>query len=90
MENLKHEDHENHGKDKKTIIIDGSDYKWEKDRITFEEVIELRYGAYDPSKKYTMSYEDGPKENREGILKADQSVFIKNKMIFHATAGYKS
>ncbi len=90
MEDLKNKDHENHGKDKKTIIIEGTPYDWEKDQISFEEVITLRYGKYDPSMTYTLSYEDGPKENREGILKAGKSIFIKNKMIFHATAGNKS
>jgi len=90
MEDLKNKDHENHGKDKKKIIIDGTLYDWDKDQISFEEVISLRFGKYDPSMTYTLSYEDGPKENREGVLKAGQSVFIKNKMIFHATAGIKS
>lgn len=90
MENLKNQDHENHGKDKKTILIEGTPYSWEEEKISFEEIIKLRYGNYDHAITYTVSYEDGPKENREDVMKVGQVVFIKNKMIFHATAGIKS
>lgn len=90
MEDIKIKDHENHGKDKKSIIIDGTPYEWVKEVIFFEEVITLRYGKYDSSIIYSLTYEDGPKENRDGVLKVGQSVTIKNKMIFHATSGIKS
>uniref|UniRef100_UPI003217517B multiubiquitin domain-containing protein n=1 Tax=uncultured Draconibacterium sp. TaxID=1573823 RepID=UPI003217517B len=90
MENLNKKDHENHGKDTKKILIEGTLYEWAEEMISFAQVITFRYGSYDPSKTYSVSYEDGPKENREGVLKAGQSVYIKNKMIFHATGGYKS
>ncbi len=39
---------------------------------------------------YTVAYEDGPKQNPEGSMNKNQDVFVKNKMIFHATATDKS
>jgi len=75
-----------------TIIINGQPKKWDKPRISFKEVIELAYGACSESETmvYTVAYEDGPKQNPEGSMLRDAVVFVKNKMIFHATATDKS
>lgn len=75
-----------------TIIVNGTPKKWEKRKITFVEVIILAYGNYidKPTMVYTVAYEDGPKQNPEGSMVKGSSVFVKNKMIFHATATDKS
>lgn len=75
-----------------TIIVNGSPKKWEKVKISFMEVIILAYGTYidKPTFVYTVGYEDGPKENPEGSMIKGQDVFVKNKMIFHATGTDKS
>ncbi|MCW3116850.1 MAG: hypothetical protein JWM28_932 [Chitinophagaceae bacterium] len=75
-----------------TIIINGTPFKWDKKEISFREVIEKAYGTYidSPTMVYTAGYEDGPKKNPEGEMKKGQSVFVKNKMIFHATCTDKS
>jgi len=74
------------------IIVNGMLKKWEKEQIAFKEVIILAYGKYDdrPTMVYTVAYEDGPHQNPEGSMRKDTSVFVKNKMIFHATATDKS
>jgi hypothetical protein len=74
------------------IIVNGVPKKWDKMQITFQEVIVLAYGAYidKPTMVYTVAYEDGPKENPEGSMMKGTSVFVKDKMIFHATATDKS
>jgi hypothetical protein len=74
------------------IIVNGTQKKWEKREITFVEVIILAYGTYidKPTMVYTVAYEDGPKQNPEGSMIKGSSVFVKNKMIFHATATDKS
>jgi hypothetical protein len=74
------------------IIVNGGPKKWEKKEISFQEVIILAYGTYidKPTMVYTVAYEDGPKENPEGSMLRGTSVFVKNKMIFHATATDKS
>ncbi|HEY5367984.1 MAG TPA: multiubiquitin domain-containing protein [Hanamia sp.] len=74
------------------IIINGRPVKWDKKQITFVEVITIAYGEYidKPTMVYTVGYEDGPKENREGSMYKGATVCVKNKMIFHATATDKS
>lgn len=74
------------------IIVNGSPKKWSKRQITFREVIELAYGTYNdhPDTVYTVAYEDGPKQNPEGSLLKGNAVFVKDKMIFHATCTDKS
>lgn len=74
------------------IIVDGTAKEWLKDRISFSEVIVLAFGKYEdsPNKVYTVAYEDGPKQNLEGSMTKGAVVFVKNKMIFHATATDKS
>lgn len=74
------------------IIVNGIQKDWDKKKIKFKEVIILAYGEYiDKSTMvYTVAYEDGPKQNPEGSMIKDSFVFVKNKMIFHATATDKS
>ncbi|RZJ36554.1 MAG: hypothetical protein EOO51_00095 [Flavobacterium sp.] len=75
-----------------TIIVSGTPHQWRKRKITFQQVIELAYGSYNdsPNVAYTVTYEDGPKQNPEGSMIKDSVVFVKNKMIFNATATDKS
>lgn len=80
-------------KDKEIIIIvNGSPKKWNKKQISFAEVIILAYGNHidNSTMVYTVAYEDGPRQNPEGSMVKGQVVFVKNKMIFHATATDKS
>jgi len=74
------------------IVVNGREKKWEKKEITFREVIELAYGTYvdKPTMVYTVGYEDGPKQNPDGSMVRGATVFVKNKMIFHATETDKS
>ncbi|MBN9379885.1 MAG: multiubiquitin domain-containing protein [Chitinophagaceae bacterium] len=74
------------------IIVNGTPKKWDKDKITFREVIILAFDIYidRPTMVYTVAYEDGPHQNPEGSMVRDSVVFVKNKMIFHATATDKS
>jgi hypothetical protein len=74
------------------LIVNGTPKNWDKRKIKFEDVIILAYGTYvdKPTMVYTVAYEDGPKQNPEGSMIKGSQVFVKNKMIFHATATDKS
>ena len=74
------------------IIVNGTPHKWEKQKISIKEVIILAFGHYidKPTMVYTVAYEDGPKQNPEGSMFAGTEVYVKNKMVFHATATDKS
>ncbi|GAB1446033.1 hypothetical protein MASR2M41_17820 [Flammeovirgaceae bacterium] len=74
------------------IIVNGTPKPWSKRQISFEDVIIMAYGQFidKPTMVYTVAYEDGPTQNPEGSMLKGQIVFVKNKMIFHATATDKS
>lgn len=74
------------------LIVNGREKKWNKKQINFEEVIILAYNVYvdKPTMVYTVAYEDGPRQNPEGSMVRGTVVFVKDKMIFHATATDKS
>lgn len=74
------------------INIGGVNIIWTKPKISFEEVIVEAYGNYSdsPTMVYTVAYEDGPKQNPEGSMIKGAIVFVKDKMIFHATATDRS
>lgn len=74
------------------IVVNGTQHKWTKEKISFKEVIILAFGQYidKPTMVYTVAYEDGPRQNPEGSMFTNQEVFVINKMIFHASATDKS
>lgn len=77
---------------KVTIIVNGRPKQWTEKTITFEQVVALAYGTYDPNpdKVYTVTYDNGPHENPAGSMVRGSKVHIKNKMIFNVTATDKS
>jgi hypothetical protein len=66
--------------------------EWEKDTISFQEVVILAFGTYseDPNIRYTVEYSHGPDGHREGSLTKGQSVPLKRGMIFDVTESNKS
>jgi hypothetical protein len=77
---------------KVTLIVNGRPKLWTEKTITFEQVIVLAFGTYDPNpaKVYTSTYDKGPHENPEGTMVRGEKVYVKNKMIFNVTATDKS
>jgi hypothetical protein len=74
------------------VILNGREKPWKDKTITFEQVVVLAFGSYDPNpqKIYTVTYDRGPHENPAGSMVRGETVFTKNKMIFNATATDKS
>lgn len=74
-----------------TIIVNTRAHEWDKERITFEEVVKIAYPT-PPGQDtvYTVSYTNGPKENSSGTLVKGESVKVKDGMIFSVTATNKS
>lgn len=70
------------------ILVNGTEHKWPRKKISFIEVIKLAFGVYhdNPNWIYTVAYEDGPKQNPEGSMIKGQEVFVKHRMIFHVKA----
>jgi len=74
------------------LIVNGRPKQWKAKTISFEQIVALALGAYDPNpdKVYTVSYDRGPHENPEGTMVKGDAVFVKDKMIFNVTATDKS
>jgi hypothetical protein len=74
------------------LIVNGRQKQWTEKTITFEQVVVLAFGTYDPNpnRAYTVTYDRGPHENPEGSMSKGDKVFVKNKMIFNAAATDKS
>ena len=84
-----------HSKDKQykiVLIVNGREKPWTEKAITFEQVVVLALGSYDPNpnKVYTVTYDRGPHQNPEGSMVKGDRVFVKDKMIFNVTATDKS
>lgn len=75
-----------------TLIVNGRPKPWTEKMITFEQIVVIAFGTYDPNpdKIYTVTYDKGPHENREGSMVKGDRVFVKDKMVFNATATDKS
>ncbi len=78
-----------HGKDKKkvTIIIDGTPYEMEKEKLSYAEIVTLAYPDYPqhPEITYSVTYKKGPSSNHEGILAQGGSVMVKDGMVFNVS-----
>lgn len=77
---------------KTTLIVNGRPKPWEEREITFEQVVVLAFGTYDPNpnKVYTVTFDRGPHQNPEGSMVKGDKVLVKNKMIFNVTCTDKS
>ena len=66
------------------IFINTSPKPYDRPVISYEDVVALFGGdASNPQKGYSISYADGPRQNRQGILAPGQQVFVKHKMRFN-------
>lgn len=74
------------------IIVNSKDKVWNKDKITFIEIITLAKGTFnpDPKVRYTVTYKRGPVENPQGSMIREDIVCVANKMIFNVRQSNKS
>jgi hypothetical protein len=75
------------------IIVNGRDKIVEKKKISYEEIIVLAFGSYDPNPniEYTVTYSKGDNPHKpKGILEKGESNMVKKGMIFNVTRTDKS
>lgn len=74
------------------LIVNARPKTWEKRQISFEEVVILAFGNYDPNpnRVYTVSYSNGPRPKPEGTMVRGEIVNVKNKMNFDVSATDRS
>ncbi|MDB5089174.1 MAG: multiubiquitin [Mucilaginibacter sp.] len=75
-----------------TLVVNTRPKPWAKKTITFEEVVILAFGSYDPNpqKVYTVNYSGGPEPKPEGSMIKGSVVHVKDKMNFDVSATNQS
>lgn len=83
---------EEKNKHKITIYINGEEKIVEKDKISYEEVIELAFGHYEDSEtvNYTVIYFKGNNNKPNGFLLKGQVVMVKKGMRINVSRTNKS
>lgn len=90
-----HTDH-HHGHDKPVhvdpiqIIVNGTRKTVLTDHLSFQQLIHLEFPNSPPNTEYTVTYDKGPKENREGTMSAGDVVKLKEGMVFNVVDTTKS
>lgn len=70
-----------------TIVVNGRSRGWDEKEITFEQVVAIAYPnpPEGPDVDYTVSYRRGQGSKPVGTLKPNESVKVKDGMIFDVT-----
>jgi hypothetical protein len=78
-------------KEKVSVNVNGTNHLWEKEMISFIEVVQLAgHQMTNPNTAFTVAYENGDFSHPEGVLTNGKYVKVKNKMMFYVTATDKS
>jgi len=75
-----------------TLIVNARPKPWNKRTISFEEVVVLAFGSYDPNpnRVYTVTYSNGVPPKPEGTMVKSQVINVKDKTNFDVSATDKS
>lgn len=81
-----------YSREKFEIIINGEVRFWDKNQITFDEVLQLAglYTDGNTNTAYTINYDNGHHSKPEGVLVKGKKVKVVNKMRFYASATHQS
>lgn len=73
------------------IIVNGIAKLVEKEKLSYRDVVELEFGAFDPSPNvvYTVTYSKGIHDSK-GSLVDGMEVMVHKRMVFHVTKTDKS
>lgn len=82
MENVMRE-----GKKMVAIIVEGTPHPWEKEKITYADVVTLEVPDYaqHPEITYSVTYKKGSGDKPEGVLAPGTSVKVKDGMVFNVS-----
>lgn len=75
-----------------TIIVNGKNCVVEKGKISFEQIITIAFGSYEPNPDvaYTVTYSKGPGKKPKGQMVEGDKVNVKDGMIFNASKTNRS
>jgi len=75
-----------------TIVVNGKEKHWDKERITYDELVKLSGEPLPPGPDagFTITYFNGPHEKPEGSVEPGHSVKVKEGMVFVVTPTHRS
>lgn len=92
---LKEDEHFHSGKARElrfSIIVNGKEKHWTKERIDYDELVKLSGEPLPPGPDpgFTITYFDGPHDKPEGSVTLGHSVKVKEGMVFNVTPTNRS
>lgn len=76
---------------KKTVIfVNGTPYDYHKEKVTYEQIVELAYIPGHGSLGYIVKYSNGPRQNPSGLMSPGTEVYVRNKMDFNVKSTHQS
>lgn len=74
------------------IIVNAREKKWEKKKISFDQVVKLAYPTPPAGQciVYTVTFHNGPRANPEGTMTEGDKVKVKDGMVFNVQYTDKS
>lgn len=76
---------------KKTVIfVNGTPYDYQKEKVTYEQIVELAHVPGQGSLGYIVKYNNGPKQNPSGLMSPGTEVYVQNKMDFNVKSTHQS
>jgi Multiubiquitin len=72
--------------DQVTIVVNGRAKKWTKERISYDELVQLSGLPLPsgPNPGFTITYHNGP-DHQDGTVVPGQSVNVRDGMVFNVT-----
>lgn len=70
-----------------SIIVNAQPHEWNEEKISFEEVVKIAFPNIPHNEVlfYTVTYDNGPKQNPKGTLSKKDKVHVQDKMFFTCT-----
>lgn len=76
---------------KKTVIfVNGTPYDYHKEKVSYEQIVELAHVPGQGAVGYIVKYSNGPKENPSGLMSPGTDVYVRNKMDFNVKSTHQS
>lgn len=76
---------------KKTVIfVNGTPYEYNKEKVSFEKIVELARIPGQGAVGYIVKYSNGPQQNPSGLMSPGTEVYVCNKMDFNVKSTHQS
>ena len=72
------------------IFVNGTPYDYNKEKVSFEKIVEFAHVPAQGSAGYIVKYSNGPRQNPRGLMSPGTEVYVCNKMDFNVRSTHQS